>query len=176
MPSSTFYPTTMLSHEDSEAWSVAMELHDQPNAEQQLGSAIQTALDDQNTELEGQARTALGIYYQHQGRIDDARAFLEHAVTVVAPTDADYAAAQFHLDSLNSDVSCGCREHESEVARYIRHFVLSRIPEGLISHFAADVKADGNVTLDVEVTRELNDEEEQLVNATIDEALAICSE
>lgn len=152
-----------------------MELQNQPDAEAQLSSAIQTAQQDGNTELEGEARTALGIYYQHQGRMEEARLFIEHAVSVLDEKLPDYAAARFHLDALNSGVDCGCHGNGEKVAGFIQEYVLSRLPEGMVSHFGVVVKDDGGVNLSVEVTRELSNAEEQLVNDTIDEALRISS-
>tara|TARA_R110002096_G_scaffold16106_28_gene55174 strand:+ start:4793 stop:5296 length:504 start_codon:yes stop_codon:yes gene_type:complete len=165
----------MLSHEESEAWSVAMELQNQPDAEEQLSNAIQTAQQDGNTVLEGEARTALGIYYQHKGRMDEARLFLEHAISVMDEGLADYAVGRQHLDALNSGLDCGCHNNGAKVAKFIEEYVLSRLPEGMVSHFGVTVKNDGKVNLDLEVTREISNEEEQLVNDTIDEALRISS-
>ncbi len=165
----------MLSHQDSEAWSVAIELHDEPDAEEKLGGAIENATENANTALEAQARVALGIYYQHHGRLEDALTFLDHALSGLEQSEADYAAGRYHLDVLNSGFACNCFDEALVVGRAIRDFVLERVPEGLISHFAAEVKEDGNVNLEIEVTRELTGEEEQVVNATIDEALQVYS-
>jgi len=156
----------------SESLAVAMELHDDPTAEEQLTDAIAAARDSKDQALEGMARAALGIYYHHHGAVETAKHQLNLALELL-PDGADRDAAQNHKESLNYEIPCACSEELSNTARAVRTYVLERLPEDLVSHFGVQITASGGVHVDLEVHREPTPQEAILVQATIDEALAI---
>ncbi len=156
----------------SESLAVAMELHDDPTAEEQLTDAIAAARDSQDQALEGQARAALGIYYHHQGAIETAKHQLKKALEQL-PEGPARVAAQNHWESLIYEMLCACAEELSSLAQAVRTYVLERLPADLVSHFGVQITAAGGVHVDLEVNREPTPNEAVLVQATIDEALAI---
>jgi hypothetical protein len=161
----------MVSHEDSEAWSVAIELHSKPGAEDQLVGAIITASETNNTELEAQARAALGIYYAHHGRMPDAIAHLERSLELLPKSPGpDRAAAMQYLDLIdrNQVPTVGPGPATAEA---IRSFVLDRLPPGIIHQLGVRISPEGGVRWDVEVSRPLTDAEARLLHDTIDAAL-----
>jgi len=118
----------MVSHEDSEAWSVAIELHSKPGAEDQLVGAIVTASETNNVPLEAQARAALGMDDAHHGRMPDAIAHLERSLELMKKSPgADRDAVSEYLDLIERKqvptVGPG-----SATAEAIREFVLERSP------------------------------------------------
>ncbi len=161
----------MVSHEDSEAWSVAIELHSKPGAEDQLVGAIATASETNNIALEAQARAALGMYYAHHGRFPEAVAHLERSLELMQPPSGpDHEAATHYLDLIElgkvPTVGPG-----PATAQAIREFVLDRLPPGLISHLGVRISPEGGVRWDVEVSRSLSDAEARMLHDAIDAAL-----
>jgi hypothetical protein len=162
----------MVSHEDSEAWSVAIELHSKPGAEDQLVGAIVTASETNNILLEAQARAALGVFYAHHGRMVDAIAHLERSLELLGKNPGpDRDAALHYLDLIerNQVPTVGPGPATAEA---IREFVLDRLPRGLISHLGVRISPEGGVRWDVEVSRPLSDAEARLLHDSIDAALA----
>jgi len=161
----------MVSHEDSEAWSVAIELHSKPGAEDQLVGAIVTASETNNVALEAQARAALGMYYAHHGRMPDAIAHLERSMDLMKKSpgpDRDAAADYLDLIERNQVPTVGPGPATAEA---IREFVLGRLPAGLISQLGVRISPEGGVRWDVEVSRPLSDSEARLLHDSIDAAL-----
>jgi hypothetical protein len=161
----------MVSHEDSEAWSVAIELHSKPGAEDQLVGAIVTASETSNLALEAQARAALGMYYAHHGRFPDAVAHLERSLEIMRTAPGpDRDAAEHYLDLIERGqvptVGPG-----PATAQAIREFVLERLPPGLISQLGVRISPEGGVRWDVEVSRPLSDAEARILHDAIDAAL-----
>jgi hypothetical protein len=163
----------MVSHEDSEAWSVAIELHSEPGAEDKLVGAILTASETNNRELEAQARAALGIFYALHGRIPDAVAHLERSLELMkaAPgPDRDAVIDYLRQIERGQVTSLGAGPGHG-TAEAIREFVLERLPPGLISQLGVHISAEGGVRWDVEVSRPMTDAEARLLHDTIDAAL-----
>ncbi len=156
----------------SESLAVALELHDDPTAREQLYRAIAAAQQTGDTELEGQGHAAIGIYFQHHGLEMEAFQELQIAVALL-PEGLDKDAAQGHLHALQLGTSCPCSEEFGDMAQGVRDYVLERLPPDLISHLGVQISASGAVSLDVEVNREPSSAEAQLLDTTIDEALQI---
>ncbi len=161
----------MVSHPDSEAWSVAVELHANPEGEDQLVGALSTATDTGNVELEAQARAALGIFYAHHGRNSDATPHLERSLRLMPLPGPDKAAATDYLNALRNGEGLSLSAPGGDIARAIRDFVLEGLPSGLISQLGVRIAPDGGVKWDVEVNRSLSDEEARLLHDLIDDAL-----
>ncbi|MBU6303370.1 MAG: hypothetical protein KGS60_17620 [Verrucomicrobia bacterium] len=163
----------MVSHEDSEAWSVAIELHSDPEAEEKLVGAILTASETNHQELEAEARAALGIYYAHHGRIPDAMAHLERSLELMKQTPGPNREAALHyLGQIErGQIPFPGPGPGTGTAEAIRSFVLERLPAGLISQLGVHISAEGGVRWEVEVSRPMSDAEARLLHDTIDAAL-----
>ncbi len=148
-----------------------MELRDDPGGEDKLLSAVNQALEAGDHALDAEARCALGLLYYFRGNTRDARLCLEQVVKMTPEGHMDRIAAETCLDGLISGLPMGEVRAPLALAADIRHFVLERIPEGVVSRLGVRVTDEGGVKWDVEVNRELTMAESRRLNEVIDEAL-----
>jgi hypothetical protein len=163
--------TSMSTFESSEAWSVAMDLLTEPGAEQRLLHAVQTALETKNLGLEAEARLALGIFWQHLQKNGEAKRELERAMELGVGSEADRHCGETYLKAIGLGYRDGSFTESELVAGSIRDYVMSRLPEGLISDLVVSVDLEGGVRTHLEVERDLSEEEIGIVHAMIDEAV-----
>lgn len=161
----------MSSFESSEAWSVAMDLLNEAGAERRLLHAVHTALETGNRDLEAEARMALGIFWQHRQKNGEAKRELEKALELGGASEADRYCGEMYLKAIEMGYRDGSFTESALVAHSIRDYVMSRLPEGLISDLMVSVDPKGGVRTNLEVDRDLSEEEINLVHTTIDEAV-----
>jgi hypothetical protein len=165
--------TRMSTFESCEAWGVAMDLLKEPGAEQRLLHAVRTALETGNVGLEAEARMALGIFWQHSRKNGEAKREIEKAMALGVASETDRQCGESYLKAIELGYQDGSFMESSQVALSIKHYVMSRLPEGLISELVVTVDPKGGVRTQVEVDRDLSEEEVALVHSTIDEAVRL---
>lgn len=148
-----------------------MDLLNEPGAEQRLLHAVQTAIETGNVALEAEARMALGVFWQHQEKNEDAKRELEKAISLGLASDADRQCGETYLKAIELGYSDGSFTESALVARSIKQYVMSRLPEGLIAELIVSVDLKGGVRTNLEVDRDLSEEELDLVHSTIDQAV-----
>lgn len=148
-----------------------MDLLNLPGAEQRLLHAVQTAIETGNVALEAEARLALGIYLQHGKKNGEARRELERAMELGVASEADRYCGETYLKAIDLGYSDGSFTESALVEGSIKQYVMSRLPEGLISDLLVSVDLNGGVRTSLEVERDLSEEEVGLVHRTIDEAV-----
>lgn len=148
-------------------WGLALQEAGRPEpAAQRLGEAVAAARRGDDRELLGHAAAAYGICLQHLGRPEDARGPLEEALSVMDPRGDAALAARSHLVTLLDGKECGCADVRAGVEEAYREFVLSRMPDGLLSRFAVRI-VSGSLMVDVEFRREPAEDETRLLNEVL---------
>ena len=150
-----------------------MDLLKEPGAEQRLLHAVQTALETGNVGLEAEARMALGIFWQHSRKNGEAKREIEKALALGVASDADRDCGQTYLKAIEWGYQDGSFTETPQVAESITQYVMSRLPEGLISDLVVTVDLIGGVRTQVEVARDLSEDEIALVHSTLDEAVRL---
>ena len=122
-------------------------------AERRLREAVTEALRGADHEMLGRARIALGLFLQHQGRLEEARAIVAEALEGMDPAHPDAVVGRSHLGAIEEGRSCGCGDMGGAVAEAFRRFVMHQLPEGLLRRFDVAVQ-DGDFKINVELSRE----------------------
>ena len=148
-----------------------MDLLNEPGAEQRLLHAVQTAIETKNVALEAEARMALGVFWQHREKNEEAKKELEKAIKLGLASEADRLCGETYLKAIELGYPDGSFTESALVARSIKQYVMSRLPEGLIAELIVSVDLKGGVRTNLEVDRDLSEEELDLVHTTIDEAV-----
>ncbi|MEM0970645.1 MAG: hypothetical protein AAGJ31_14915, partial [Verrucomicrobiota bacterium] len=86
--------------ETSEAWCVAVDLLEDPGGEERLLQAVQLAVETGNRELEAEARTALGIFWQHRERNEEAKKEFDQALALGLSSEADEKCIERYVKGL----------------------------------------------------------------------------
>lgn len=147
------------------------ELKRDPEAETELRGAVDDAQRSPDREMLNRAQIALGIYYQHRQRFQDARPFLVSALQGINPAHSDAVIARGHLQALEAGQTCGCDNQGQALAAAFREFVLSRLPQDLLQKL--DVRLEDNdFKVEVHLQREPKPEELEHLNRVINHALA----
>ena len=135
-------------------------------AEQAMRDALDAAPHD--SEQLSKTSIALGIFLQHEGRLNEALPFLESGVAQADPAAPDSICARSHLEALRENRSCSCGDMGAAVETAFRQFVLERLPDGLIKDLSVELGEDGwKIQIDAE---ELAEEERELLGRTIRQA------
>src|SRR5262249_25697904 len=87
-----------------------------PRAGGLLREAVLVGLSCGDPEMLSRARIALGIFRQHGGQLDGAKAILTEALNGIDPAHPDAITARSHLDAVLSGSSCGCGDQGKAVA------------------------------------------------------------
>jgi tetratricopeptide (TPR) repeat protein len=141
-------------------------------AERQLKQAVADAEKSGDAMLAGRMSVALGVFLQHAGRADDAKAALEEGAGKLDPASADAATARAHLAAVTSGGPCGCGASGEALAVALREYVRGRVPADLLKEL--DVTYEGD-DFDVKVhlgRQPSGDEQQQLydvINSGLDE-------
>ena len=148
-------------------WGLALQEAGRPEpAAQRLGAAAAAARRGDDPESLGQIAAAYGICLQHLGRSAEAREALEEGMSVMDPRGEASHAARDHLVALLDGRECDCARLRAELEGAYREFVVSRVPDGLLTRF--DVRIVGNsFTVDVEFQREPAEDELQRFNEVV---------
>jgi tetratricopeptide (TPR) repeat protein len=121
-------------------------------------------------EMLGRARVALGIFLQHDGRLDEARPFLDAAVCDMDPAHPDAVCARSHRDAIVRGGSCGCGDTGEAFVAAFKQFVMDRLPEGMVKELKVEMDEKSGLSIGLEVNRELADEEAQHLNRVLSHA------
>jgi tetratricopeptide (TPR) repeat protein len=129
-------------------WGLALSEAGQPAAaERCLADAVTEAHRGADFEILGRAGVALGIFLQHQSRLEEARKAVEEGRT------------------------CGCGDTPRVIAEAFRDFVTRRLPQDLLERFDVTI-ADGDFKMDVHLRREPTQDELEHLNGVVQSALA----
>lgn len=120
----------------------------------------------------GRALVAYGVQVQHQGDLDTARESLRQALELLEPSEPDTLAARSHLQAIETGGSCGCGDMGEALSNALRDMVLPHIPEGLLADLRYLEGEAGELKLDVQLAREATDEEMELLDRVIRQAVA----
>jgi len=137
-------------------WGLALKEAGQAGpAEQRLTEAVhQGRLGSDNTTL-GRAAVALGVFLQHQERLDEARTVLEEGLAAMDPVHPDAIIGRSHLGAARDGQTCGCDAGylSDSLAVAFREFVLARMPADLLDRLDVSI-ADGDFQVAVGLRRE----------------------
>ncbi|HEY1379414.1 MAG TPA: tetratricopeptide repeat protein [Gemmataceae bacterium] len=141
-------------------------------AERQLRQAVADADRAGDRTLAGRMRVALGMFLQHAGRADDAKAALEEGAGRLGPAHPDAVAARTHLGAIADGGPCGCGNSGEALAVALREYVRGRLPADLLKELAVTYAGD-DFDVKVRLSRQpTGDEQQQLydvINAGLDE-------
>lgn len=134
-------------------------------AEESLRRALEEA---QDGAVRGRALVALGIFQQHDGLLEPARAMLEEAMGLLPPEDSDAVCGRRHLVALVEERSCGCGDPYAGISATLTQMVQADLPEGLLDQL--QVQEDGQIA--VHLARAPREEELELLQRAIEQASA----
>jgi tetratricopeptide (TPR) repeat protein len=140
-------------------------------AETELRGAVEDAQRSTDREMLSRAQIALGIFYQHRQRLDEARSLLTTALQNIDPSHSDAVIGRSHLQALQAGKSCGCDNQGEALAEAFREFVLSRLPQDLLERLEVRLE-DDDFKIAVHLNREPTNEELEHLNRVINHALA----
>ena len=140
-------------------------------AEQRLSEAVAQARRGADYETLGRAQVALGLFLQHEGRLAEAQATLDEALSILDPAHPDTMIGRSHLGAVLAGRTCGCGDLEDTVADAFRQFVLSKLPPGLLTELDVALQ-DGDFQIKVELRREPTEEELERLNGVMRSAYA----
>jgi tetratricopeptide (TPR) repeat protein len=147
-------------------------MQERERAEEELRAALELAERSGDRGELGSARAALGIFVQHDGRLDEARPLLAAVVADVHPTHPDAVCARSHLDAIDSSGSCGCGDSEQAFAETLEALMREEnLPEGLLD--CVEVEDSGNgAHVSLRLDREATPEEAVLLERALRRAEA----
>jgi tetratricopeptide (TPR) repeat protein len=153
-------------------WGLALkEAGDASQAEQRLTEAVAQARRGADHETLGRAGVALGIFLQHEERLDEASAVLREALGALPPAHRDAVVGRSHLGAAVNGRTCGCDGLPDAVADAFREFVLSRLPPDLLARLDVTI-ADNDFQIGVHLQREPTPDELDRLNGVVQSALA----
>ncbi|WP_144126117.1 tetratricopeptide repeat protein [Catellatospora sichuanensis] len=153
-------------------WGLALREAGQTHlAEQRLGEAVAQARQGGDGETLGRADVALGLFLQHEGRLEQARTILEEGLSVLDPVHPDAMIGRSHLGAVLDGRTCGCGDMETTITEAFRDFVAGRLPADLLARLDVAI-ADGDFKIDVELRREPTQDELERLNSVIQSAHA----
>ena len=153
-------------------WGLALQDAGQTDdAEVRLTEAVRVALIEANNELTGRSRIALGLFLQHQNRLDEARTVIEDGLGVLDPVHPDALIGRGHLGAVLEGRSCGCGDLPETMAATFREFVMSKLPPDLLEDVEVQV-VDNDFKLNVRLRREPTAGELGRLNGVMQSALA----
>ncbi|GAB3152786.1 hypothetical protein GCM10027290_44200 [Micromonospora sonneratiae] len=140
-------------------------------AEQRLTEAVTQARRGADHETLGRADIALGLFLQHEGRLEDARAVLEEGLSALDPVHPDAIVGRSHLGAVMAGSTCGCGDLKTTITDAFRQFVISRLPADLLADLAVTIE-DGDFQIRVELRREPTEDELERLNGVVQSAHA----
>jgi tetratricopeptide (TPR) repeat protein len=153
-------------------WGLALKEAGQAGpAEQRLSEAVAQARQGANHEVLGRADIALGIFLQHEDRLNDARAALEEGLSVLDVAHPDAIVGRSHLGAVMDGRTCGCGDLKATMAEAFRSFVAARLPADLLSNVEVTIE-DGDFQVQVELRRKPTPDEIERLNGVMRSAQA----
>lgn len=140
-----------------------------PEAEQAMRMAAAAGKKSGDKVMFGRSLVALGIFLQHDDRLDDARKFLSNALKLLDPSHPDGICARSHLTAIDSNESCGCGDMSGAICQAFRQYLLEQAPDGLVDDIQVEM-GDKDFRVDVKVSRELSEEEQDSLNRSLQQA------
>lgn len=134
-------------------------------AEEAMREAVAAA--PQGGEMWARALVAHALFQQHRERPGPAREQLERALEALPPEHPDALCARSHLDAIVSGGGCGCGRTDKALDEAIRALVEPHLPEGLLE----SLSFNPDKGLSVSLTREPTQEEQELLNRVIRQAM-----
>jgi tetratricopeptide (TPR) repeat protein len=146
------------------------EMNREPEAEVQLKDAIEAARVGSSAEQVARGQIALGIFYQHRKRLEEARPLLAAGVPGLPAAHPDAVVGRSHLQALEAGRTCGCDNQREAIADAFRAFVLERLPQDLLDRF--EVRLENNdFAIEVHLNRAPTEEEVAHLNRVVTHAL-----
>ena len=123
-------------------------------AEQRLTEAMHQGRLGSDNETLGRAAVALGVFLQHEERLDEAQAVLQEGLAAMDPAHPDAIVGRSHLGAARDGHTCGCDAGylSDSLANAFREFVLARLPADLFDRLDVSI-ADGDFQVEVGLRR-----------------------
>jgi tetratricopeptide (TPR) repeat protein len=141
-----------------------------PEGELLLREAVNVVAPDTDTEMRGRAEVALGVFLQHGGQMEPARALLTEALRRLDPAHPDAICARSHVNAIEKGGSCGCGDLGEASAEALREFILARVPPGLLQKLDVGY-ANQDWQIQVHLQKEPTEQELEQLNRIITHAL-----
>ncbi len=143
-------------------------------AQQHLEQAVALARradpgDPERDEAIGRSLIAFGIFRQHGGDLDQGRALLEEALSLLPATHPDTLYARSHLNAIMERGSCGCGNPGAGLSDALRALVFPHVPEGLLEDVSLVVGDELDVA--VKLRRQPTPAEGELLDRVIHQAV-----
>jgi len=144
-----------------------------PQAETYLTKAYEASLkvtSQERAEVEGMARAALGIFLQHDKRLEEAKSHIKFALEILPSSHRDAIVGRSHLNAIESRRSCGCgdasdlRESISTFAQTFIKNHISFVDDMNISYLREGIRVELQRVLETEEREKLNQVLESLSN------------
>jgi tetratricopeptide (TPR) repeat protein len=146
------------------------EVDRRPEAAELLASAVKSGRQSGDDETLARALAAQGVFLQHGGALDEARAPLEEAFALLPASHPDALYVSSHLEALVAGGPCSCDLNRA-MAEAIREAVLAELPGGLVEDVRVELVEGGAPQVQVETTRQPTEEEAALVNRVVNHAI-----
>jgi hypothetical protein len=140
-------------------------------AEARLTEAVMEAARSDHVEMLGRAEIALGLFFQHGGRLGEAKPFIERGLEHLDAAHPDAVCGRSHLQAILSGGSCGCGDTPAAIADAFRDFVLGRLPPGLLKDLKVTLKDTMDFDVKVELNREPTEPEIEQLDRVINHSL-----
>ena len=145
------------------------------DAEKDLRAATELAERSGEEPELGACRSALGIFLQHGGALEEARTLLQRAVAGLDPANPDALCAQSHLQAIDTKSACGCGDMTDSIAASLERMVQAELPEGLLERLELEI-TDEDVRISVHLLREPTPEELERLQSAVHRADATLRE
>jgi tetratricopeptide (TPR) repeat protein len=109
------------------------------------------------------ALIAHGIFLQHGGDLDRARALLEAALPLLPPLDHDRLFADNHLRAITQDGDCGCGDMGQTLSAALTQLAQAQLPAGLLDR----LELTPDQRLQVHLLREPSEPERDLLQRVV---------
>lgn len=140
-------------------------------AEKHMSEAVVLAKQAGDRVKLGEAQVALGIFQQHHGRPDEAKILLESGIELLDPAHPHALMARSHLTAIVKGKGCGCGDMSGAIGQALEELVMPHIPKGLIDSIQVTIRKDGSPHVNVTLERALSNEEKELLDRVINQAL-----
>ena len=140
---------------------------------QRLAAALAAARLSSDREEVGSCAIAYGMTLQHAGDAAAAEPLLEEGIGLLPAENADAVCARNHLTAIRTKAECGCGDPSTGLGQALLELIHRTVPADLV--LAVDVKLPaqgGPPQVGIQLAREPNDEERQLLESAVNLALA----
>jgi tetratricopeptide (TPR) repeat protein len=141
-----------------------------PEGEGELRLAVEAAEAAEDLDRWGRGEAALGVFLMHRQRPDEARPFLERALTHLDPSHADSVCARHHLNALVQGQACSCGDQMGALLEQLRAYIWKQVPRGLLTEVELSVQ-ENDLSVGVHLAREASEEEVERLQILINQAI-----